>query len=66
MKHNVVSHSCAKSEYKAMAKMTHKLVWIQLLTQLDFRDLAPMSLWCNYKTTMHIAYILVFRERKKK
>lgn len=43
-----------------------ELVWIQqLLTELGFKASIPMTLWCDNKTTMHIASNLAFHEKTK-
>ncbi|KAL3749975.1 hypothetical protein ACJRO7_011017 [Eucalyptus globulus] len=65
-KQSVVARFSAESEYRAMAQVTCELVWIrQLLTKLGFKDLVPMTLWCDNKAAVHIASNPVFHERTK-
>lgn len=65
-KQNVVSHSSAEAEYRAMSIATREVKWLrQLLTDLGFAPKTPSRLFCDSKSALYIASNPVFHERTK-
>ena len=65
-KQNNVARSSAEAEYRAMASVTCKLVWIkQLIQELKFCEVQPMKLYCDNQAALHIASNPEFHERTK-
>ena len=65
-KQNVVSHSSAEAEYRAMSIATREVTWLrQLLTDLGFKPRTPARLFCDSKSALYIASNPVFHERTK-
>ena len=65
-KQGVVSHSNAKSEYKAMAQSVCEIIWLhQLLMEVGIETPVPAKLWCDNQDVLHIASNSVFHERTK-
>ncbi|XP_039046666.1 uncharacterized mitochondrial protein AtMg00810-like [Hibiscus syriacus] len=65
-KQNVVARSSAEAEYRAMAVVTSKLVWLQcLLAELSIKGLKPVKLHCDNKDALQIAANPVNHERTK-
>ena len=65
-KHNVVSRSSAKSEYRAMAQSVCEIMWVhQLLSEVGLKVSMPAKLWCDNQAAIHIASNPVFHERTK-
>ncbi|KAK6150593.1 hypothetical protein DH2020_015525 [Rehmannia glutinosa] len=63
---NVVDHSSAESEYRAMGLVTCVLIWVkQLLNEIGVNSSQPMTLICDNQAAMHIASNPVFHERTK-
>ncbi|XP_061338558.1 uncharacterized mitochondrial protein AtMg00810-like [Gastrolobium bilobum] len=61
-----VARSSAEAEYRAMAVATAELVWLEgFLASLGVAHTNPMELFCDNKTTLHIAANPVFHERTK-
>jgi len=61
-----VAKSSPKAEYRVMASATCELVWLkQLLRELQFGDVNPMTLICDNQAALHISSNLVFHERTK-
>jgi len=58
--------SSTESEYRAMANVTCKLIWVKnLLNKLGFISEYPMRLYCDNHATIHIAENLVLHVRTK-
>ena len=52
---NVVARSSAKAEYKYMTSTTCDFIWlIQLLKELQFKEVTQLTLICDYQATLHI------------
>jgi hypothetical protein len=65
-KQQVVVHSSAEAEYRAMASASYELIWLKnLLADLGFVSHTLMILFCDNQATMHIASNPVFHERTK-
>ncbi|KAL0746003.1 hypothetical protein Bca101_101497 [Brassica carinata] len=65
-KQKVVSCSSAEAEYRAMLKLTNKLVWIKgILKHLEIKQDTPMTMHCDNQAAIHIASNSVFHERTK-
>ncbi|RDY10922.1 Copia protein, partial [Mucuna pruriens] len=65
-KQNTVVRSSAKAEYRAMASVTCKLIWVkQLIQELEFAYVQPMKLYCDNQAALHIASNPIFHERIK-
>lgn len=65
-KQDVVSHSSAESEYRAMSWTAKELVWLKaLLLDLGVKLTQPMHLYCDNKAALHISANPVFHERTK-
>nr|XP_017191703.2 uncharacterized protein LOC108174764 [Malus domestica] len=55
-KQQVIAHSSAKAEYRAMVTTACELIWLKgLLSDLGFSSSTPMSLMCDNQAAMHIA-----------
>ena len=65
-KQHTVSRSSAEAEYRSMASITCELKWLKgLLSCLGVDHSAPMTLFCDSKSALHIAQNPVFHERTK-
>ena len=65
-KQHTVSRSSAEAEYRSMASITCELKWLKgLLSSLGVDHSAPMMLYCDSKSALHIAQNPVFHERTK-
>ena len=65
-KQGVVSHSSADSEYRVMTRSLCEIIWFhQLLMEVGIETPVPAKLWCDNRTTIHIASNPVFYERTK-
>ncbi|GAA0147505.1 transmembrane signal receptor [Lithospermum erythrorhizon] len=65
-KQDTFSLSSAEAEYRAMAKLTCELKWMQgLLECLDVRQQDLMQVHCVSQLTLHLARNPVFHERSK-
>ncbi|KAG7554761.1 Retrotransposon gag domain [Arabidopsis suecica] len=65
-KQQVASQSSTEAEYRAMARATDELIWVQqLLTALRIPVQTQAKLFCDNKSAMHIANNPVFHERTK-
>ncbi|XP_068323144.1 uncharacterized mitochondrial protein AtMg00810-like [Pyrus communis] len=65
-KQQVIAHSSAKAEYRAMTATVCELIWLKgLLSDLGFPTPSSMSLMCDNQAAMHIDANPVFRERTK-
>lgn len=65
-KHEAVARSSAETEYKGMTKAICKLLWIRNLMQdLHIKQVSPMKLYCDNKTTCYIAHNLVQHDQTK-
>ena len=62
-KQSTISHSSAKTEYRAT---TSELIWLtQLLQDFGIIPSLPILLFCDNKATIHIASNPIFHERTK-
>ena len=65
-KQQTVSRSSTEAEYRSMALATCELIWLQqLLTDLKIKVHHTAKLFCDNKSTIHIATNPVFHERTK-
>jgi len=65
-KQQVISRSFAESEYRAMATVTSKIVWlIALLDTFGFQHKQPTALYCDSKAALYIAANPVYHKRTK-
>lgn len=65
-KQSVVSRSSSKAEYQALAQVTCKKHWIlYLLKDFHIEHNSPIVIYCDNKSTLHIAANHVFHERIK-
>jgi len=65
-KQQVVAHSSAEAEYRAMTYASCELIWLKnLLPGLSFVSHTPMILFCDNQAAMHIASNPMFHERTK-
>ncbi|KAJ9548017.1 hypothetical protein OSB04_020560 [Centaurea solstitialis] len=63
-KQHTVSRSSAESEYRAMADVTSKIIWVRrLLMELGVVFNNLMRLYCDSQSAIHIAKNQVFHER---
>ena len=65
-KQDVVSHSSAESEYRAMSEADREMLWFRMMMEdlwIDVREAAP--LYCDNTAAIHIANNSVFHERTK-
>ncbi|GAA0169997.1 transmembrane signal receptor [Lithospermum erythrorhizon] len=65
-KQKTVSRTSAEAEYRSMAALTTELKWLNMLF-LDpgVLHFAPMTLFCDSQSALHIAQNPVFHERTK-
>ncbi len=65
-KQNVVARSSAEAEYRAMAHIASKMLWVRsLLRDLGIDVSTPMQMFCDNQATIFIANNPVFHERTK-
>lgn len=65
-KQEIMSLSSAEVEYRSLRKVVGELVWLnRLLKELTFWFFTSVDIFCDSKSTLHIARILVFHERTK-
>lgn len=65
-KQDVVSRSSAEAEYRAMVEALCELKWIKnVLHTMGVGHRAPMNLYCDSRSALHIAANPVFHERTK-
>jgi len=65
-KQDVVSHSSAEAEYRAMTHTSCEMVLLKnLLMELNFRQSESMPMHCDNQFTIYIAQNLMFHERTK-
>ena len=65
-KQSIISQSCAKSEYRAIARYVCEIMWIrQLLMEEGIKTSVLARLWCDNQAVIHRASNLVFHERNK-
>ena len=61
-----VARSSAEAEYRVMALVAYKLIWLkQLRKELQFGEITQMTLICDNETVFHISSNPVFHERTK-
>ena len=62
----VVARSSAEAEYRAMASICCKIVWLlALLKDLGLHNLTPVTFYCDNQAAFHISTNPVFHERTK-
>ena len=62
----MVSHSSAKSKYRAMTQSMGEIMWFhQLLVEVGIKTSVPVKHWCDNQAALHIASKYVFHERTK-
>ncbi|XP_019094441.1 PREDICTED: uncharacterized protein LOC109129883 [Camelina sativa] len=65
-KQKTVSRSSAEAEYRAMADLVQKLIWLKrMLHTLGVFHVQPMNVYYDSKSAIHIASNPVFHERTK-
>ena len=65
-KQQTVSRSSAEAEYRSLAALVAKLIWLAgLLNELHFRGATPISVFTDSKSAIQIAENPVFHERTK-
>ncbi|GKE28806.1 hypothetical protein Tco_1444190 [Tanacetum coccineum] len=65
-KQNTLSKSSTEAEYRALASVTSKVIWIlKFLKNLQIENLLPVSLHCDSNSAIKIAANPVFHERIK-
>ena len=65
-KQKVVSRSSAQSKYHVLAYATLEIIWIQsILQEICLFSSSPPLLWCDNKSTAHLAANPVFHARIK-
>ncbi|GKC99774.1 ribonuclease H-like domain-containing protein [Tanacetum coccineum] len=65
-KQNTLSKSSTEVEYRALALVTSKVIWIlKFLKDLQIENLLPVSLHCDSNSAIKIAANPVFHERTK-
>ncbi|GJX28486.1 putative RNA-directed DNA polymerase [Tanacetum coccineum] len=65
-KQNTLSKSSAEAEYRAMASVTSKIVWIlKILKDLNWEQFMIVTLYCDSQAAIKIAANPVFHERTK-
>ncbi|XP_019223762.1 PREDICTED: uncharacterized protein LOC109205501 [Nicotiana attenuata] len=65
-KQETISLSSAEAEYRALRKVVEELVWLcRLLEELTVPFAKPVEVFCDSKSSLHIARNHVFHERTK-
>ncbi|GKE68398.1 hypothetical protein Tco_1526470, partial [Tanacetum coccineum] len=65
-KQNTLSKSSTEAEYRALASVTSKVIWIlKFFKNLKIDDLLPALLYCDSNSAIKIAANPVFHERTK-
>lgn len=65
-KQNVVAHSSAEAEFRAMANGVCEVLWLQrILEELKRKVEAPLKLYCDNKAAISIAHNPVQHDRSK-
>ncbi|XP_019100765.1 PREDICTED: uncharacterized protein LOC109132819 [Camelina sativa] len=65
-KQDVVSRSSCEAEYRAMAKTVCELLWLRdVLVSMGVDCSAPVSLYCDNESAIHLSKNPVFHERTK-
>ena len=65
-KQPTVALSSAEAEYRAMAKTTKEIIWLENILKDMFSAVPrPIDMFCDNKSAMHIATNPVFHERTK-
>ena len=65
-KQETISLSLAEAEYRALRKVAGELVWLKiLLEELTLTFPAPIEVYCDTHSTLHIAPNPMFHERTK-
>jgi hypothetical protein len=65
-KQYVIAVSSTEAEYRAMASTTREVVWLRrLLTDMGVSLPCPMLMYCDNKSSIHIAHNSVFHKRTK-
>nr|GEV43462.1 ribonuclease H-like domain-containing protein [Tanacetum cinerariifolium] len=65
-KQHTLSKSSVEAEYRAMASVTSKVIWIlKILKDLEWDQVLPVNLFCDSQAAIKIAANPVFHERTK-
>lgn len=65
-KQDIVSHSSAESEYRAMSFDVREVQWlVNMLREFDVPQRGPVPFFCDSTAAIHIANNAVFHERTK-
>ncbi|XP_019465394.1 PREDICTED: uncharacterized protein LOC109363594 [Lupinus angustifolius] len=65
-KQNIVSRSSSEAEYRALGSLVCELQWLKyLFTDLHIPQSNPISVYCDNKSTIHLAQNPIFHERMK-
>ncbi|CAL1371427.1 unnamed protein product [Linum trigynum] len=65
-KQTTVSRSSSEAEYRALAHLVCEIQWMKgLLSELDVKVTVPITIYCDNRSTIHIAENPVFHERTK-
>lgn len=65
-KQDVVSRSSAEAEYRSLASLSTKLIWLRsLCCELGLSSYQPFQVWCDNKSAISLASNPVFHSRTK-
>lgn len=65
-KQSTVSKSSSEAEYRALSSAASEITWlVRLLTELGVPNLAPVTLFCDNQSAIHLAHNPVQHERTK-
>jgi hypothetical protein len=61
----MVSHSSTEAEYKEVANATTKVIWLQVLRELEISQHRPPNLWCDNISATYLIANPIFHCRMK-